>query len=98
MRTCIREVRHARGMTLQDVILRTTWNPAKAMNRDDLGHLSVGSEADVAAFSVREGEFGFLDAGGTRYPGTQKVEAELTIRAGDVVWDLNGRAGSAWEE
>lgn len=86
------------GMSFQDVILRTTWNPAQAMKREDLGHLSVGSEADVAVFSVRDGQFGFIDAGGTRYPGTQRVDAELTIRAGDIVWDLNGLAAPGYEE
>ena len=28
--------------------------------------------------------------------GTQKLECELTIRAGQVVWDLNGRAATDW--
>jgi dihydroorotase len=52
----------------------------------------VGSEADVAVFRLREGTFGFLDARGQRVDGTRKLEAELTIRAGRVVWDLNGLA------
>jgi len=30
------------GMTLDDVILRSTWNPAKEIKRQDLGHLTVG--------------------------------------------------------
>jgi dihydroorotase len=29
-------------------------------------------------------------------PGTQKLECELTLRAGQVVWDLNGRAAADW--
>jgi dihydroorotase len=28
--------------------------------------------------------------------GTKKLEAELTIRAGKVVWDLNGLSGQKW--
>lgn len=82
----------ALGMPLQEVILRSTWNPARAINRKDLGTLDVGAEADVAVFTLRTGEFGFLDVSGTRLKGKQKLEAELTIRAGRVVWDLNGIA------
>ena len=78
------------GMRKEDVLLRATWLPAKAIRRSDLGTLSVGTVADVAVLSIREGKFGFTDAGGNRITGKQKFEAELTIRAGKVVWDLNG--------
>ena len=84
------------GMTIQDVIARTTAIPAKVIQRPQLGNLTVGSEADVAVFRLREGTFGFLDARGQRVDGTRKLEAELTIRAGRVVWDLNGLAASAY--
>jgi dihydroorotase len=84
------------GMSLQDVIARTTANPAKVIQRPQLGNLTVGSEADVAVFRLREGAFGFLDARGQRVDGTRKLEAELTIRAGRVVWDLNGLAAPAY--
>jgi dihydroorotase len=80
----------AMGMRKEDVLLRATWLPAKAIRRSDLGTLSVGTVADVAVLSIREGKFGFTDAGGNRITGKQKFEAELTIRAGKVVWDLNG--------
>jgi dihydroorotase len=80
------------GMTLEEVILRATWNPANAIKRPDLGHLTVGTEADVAVFNLRKGDFGFLDVRGAKVKGTEKLETELTIRAGSVVWDLNGIA------
>jgi len=80
----------AMGMSLQDVILRSTVNPANVIQRPDLGNLSVGSEADVAVFSLQKGKFGFLDVRRERIDATQKLVAELTIRAGSVVWDLNG--------
>jgi len=85
-------------MPLEEVILRSTWNPATYIGREDLGHLSVGAPADVAVFNVREGDFGFIDARGRRMEGSEKLEAELTIRAGEVVWDLNGRSVPTWEE
>lgn len=80
------------GLTIQDVILRSTWNPAQIIGRTDLGHLSVGAEADVTIFSLHTGKFGFLDVSGEKLEGNQKLAAELTIRAGKVVWDLNGIA------
>ena len=82
------------GLSAQDVILLSTWNPAKVINRPDLGNLSIGTEADVAIFSLAKGNFGFLDITGEKLNGTQKLVAELTIRAGKVVWDLNGMAAA----
>src|SRR6476620_3048415 len=76
------------GMSLQDVILRSTWNPARQIKRPDLGHLGAGSTADVAVLSLKKGNFGFIDIGGGKLMGTQKLECELTIRDGKVVWDL----------
>jgi len=85
------------GFTIQDVIERTTVNPARVIQRPELGTLSVGSEADVAVFRLAEGDFGFLDARGQRIDANQKLVAELTIRAGQVVWDLNGIAAPAFQ-
>jgi dihydroorotase len=78
------------GLPVQDVILRSTWNPAQIINHTELGNLSVGAEADVAMFSLRKGNFGFIDVGEDKIQGTQKLEAEMTIRTGKIVWDLNG--------
>ena len=86
------------GMSLQDVILRSTWNPARQIKRPDLGHLGAGSTADVAVLSLKKGNFGFIDIGGGKLMGTQKLECELTIRDGKVVWDLNGLASPDWNK
>ena len=86
------------GMSVQDVILRTTWNPANVIQRTDLGNLSEGSVADVALFDLKEGDFGYLDARGYRIQGTKKLVAELTIRAGEIEWDLNGIAAPEWNK
>jgi dihydroorotase len=85
------------GLSVQDVILRVTWNPAKVIKRPELGNLSEGAGADVAVFSLRKGDFGFLDVSGKKMKGTQKLEAELTIRAGKIVWDLNGISAPLWD-
>ena len=85
------------GMTLPDAIARATWAPANVIGRKELGNLSVGAEADIAVFNLRKGDFGFVDVRGTKLKGTQKLEAELTIRAGKIVWDLNGISAPAWD-
>lgn len=85
------------GLSLQDVILRSLWNPAKMINRPDLGNLTAGAEADVAIFSLSKGNFGFPDISGERINGTEKLTAELTIRAGKIVCDLNGMAAPEYK-
>jgi dihydroorotase len=86
------------GMSLQDVVLRSTWNPAREIKRPDLGNLDVGGAADLTVVSLKKGEFGFIDVGGGKMMGNQKLECELTLRNGRVVWDLNGIAAPPWEK
>jgi dihydroorotase len=82
----------AMGMPLNEVIKLSTWNPAQEIKHTELGNLSVGSEADVAILDLRSGKFGFFDYVGTKIDGDKKLEAEMTIRAGRIVYDLNGIA------
>ncbi|HYZ83431.1 MAG TPA: amidohydrolase/deacetylase family metallohydrolase, partial [Bryobacteraceae bacterium] len=84
------------GAPLKDVIRMSTWNPANEINHPELGHLSVGAEADVAVLAVQHGNFGFLDSAGARHDAKQRIVAEITIKGGEVMWDLNGRAGTDW--
>jgi dihydroorotase len=85
------------GMSLPDAIAATTSRAASAIKRPELGNLSVGAEADVAVFNLRTGEFGFLDSDGIGYKGNKKLEAELTIRNGRVVWDLNAISATPYK-
>jgi dihydroorotase len=86
------------GMSLPDIILRSTWQPAKEIHHDDLGSLSIGSDADVAVLRVEKGKFGFVDSLGGRLDGDQKLVCELTLRSGRVLWDLNGLARGRWQD
>ena len=88
----------ALGMTVDDVIARSTWNPAREIHHDELGNLSVGSPADVAILRVERGHFGFTDMYGARMDGAQKLVCELTVRNGKVVYDLNGISRTAWDK
>ncbi len=85
------------GLTIDEVIERSTWIPANVIKRQDLGHLSIGTEADIAVFSLQKGDFGFMDVRKTKINGTKKLVAEVTLRAGRIVWDLNGRSAPLWE-
>ncbi|CAN5824295.1 amidohydrolase/deacetylase family metallohydrolase [soil metagenome] len=85
------------GMSLNDVVTRATWNAAKALKHEELGNLSEGSVADIAVLSLLKGNFGFTDAGGKRMQGNQKLEAEITIRAGKIMWDLNGLSAQPYQ-
>ena len=86
------------GMALEDIVFRATWNTATSIKREDLGHLSEGAVADVVVLNVKEGNFGFIDTRGNKMTGNRKLEAELTLREGKVVWDLNGLAAKDWTE
>ena len=82
----------ALGMNLHDVIQAVTWNPAREIHHEELGHLSVGAVADISLLDLRKGKFGFYDYTGERIASDQKFECEMTIRAGKIVYDLNGIA------
>jgi len=82
----------AMGMDLQSVIKATTMTPARVIKREELGKLSVGSEADIAIFNLRKGKFGLFDHTGFKIEADRKLECEMTIRAGKIVYDLNGIA------
>lgn len=86
------------GMPLQEVIEASTWKPAQVIQREELGHLSEGAMADITVFKLLEGTFGFVDAREQKIEGTKKLQAELTIRAGEIVWDLNGLGVSVGDE
>jgi dihydroorotase len=86
----------ALGMPLDDVIRRSTWNPAREIQREELGHLSVGAPADVAVLKLDNGNFGFTDFYGARMAGKQRLVCELTVRNGKVVYDLNGLTRPDW--
>lgn len=86
------------GIPLENIIRMSTWNPAQQIKHPELGHLSEGAVADVAVLRLDKGQFGFLDGAGARRGGELRLSPELTLRAGQVVWDLNGRAATDWTQ
>ena len=86
------------GMPLDEVIYRSTVTPAQEIGHPELGHLSVGAEADIAILKQCEGQFGYVDCGQARMNGSRKLSCEMTLRAGEIVYDVNGRSAPAWED
>jgi dihydroorotase len=86
----------AMGMPLVEVVRASTTNPATQVKRPELGQIAVGAEADIAAFRMDKGSFGYLDVIGGRIEGRERLVCELTVRAGRIVFDYNGRAGVPW--
>lgn len=85
------------GMTIEDVILRSTWNPARMIQREQIGHLSIGAIADIAVLRLEKGQFAFVDSWGARMDGTQRLTNELTVASGRVVYDLNAITRESWD-
>jgi len=85
------------GLTLQEVIADMTANPAREIRHEEYGNLSVGSVADVAVLSLQKGRFGFTDMVNGKVEGNQKLVAELTLKDGKIVYDLNGLEALPWD-
>lgn len=88
----------ALGEALDDVIRQSTWNAARQMGREELGHLSVGAIADIAVLKKESGEFGFVDSFGARQAGTERLVCEMAFKNGTLAWDRNGRTREDWRE
>ncbi len=88
----------ALGESVDEVIAQSTWNPARQIQREALGHLSVGAIADVSVLRLDTGQFGFVDSFGARQDGTQRLACEMTFKDGRLAWDLNGRTRGDWQD
>lgn len=82
----------AMGMDFNRVIEASTWKPAQIIKRKELGNLSVGAPADIAVLGIRKGNFGFFDYVGHKIKSNKRLECELTVRGGVIVYDYNGIA------
>ncbi|MFN7921430.1 MAG: amidohydrolase/deacetylase family metallohydrolase [Bryobacteraceae bacterium] len=85
------------GMTLEQVIERTTANAAKAIRRPELGKLEEGGIADIAVIQLERGKFAYLDSGFGKLTADKRLRAALTVRAGKIVWDEDGLGATDWK-
>jgi len=88
----------AMGVPLEDVIVRSTVNPANEIHRPELGTLSVGKDADIAVLELMKGHFSYVDCGVARMDGNVQLTARMTIRAGRIVYNPSGLGMVEWEK
>ncbi len=74
------------GLSFDDVLLRSTWNPAKIVNRvEGMGSIRVGGPADLALLAVEAGEFRLVDSQRNAVTARQRIVSRLTICRGKLV-------------
>lgn len=71
------------GMSLSEVIRRSTLNPARFLGREtEIGTLAPGSIADITVLELQSGEFPLKDSMGRIEIGRQRLEPTMVFRAG----------------
>jgi dihydroorotase len=88
----------AMGVPLDDVIRRSTVNPASEIHRPELGTLSIGKDADIAVLDLMHGHFAYIDSGVAKMDATVRLMALMTIRAGRISYDPSGLSMVEWEK
>jgi len=88
----------AMGVALDDIIRRSTVNPAHEIHRAELGTLSVGKDADIAVLELMKGHFGYIDCGVAKMDADVRLTARMTIRAGRILYDPSGLSMVQWEK
>jgi dihydroorotase len=74
------------GMSIPDVILKSTWAPAKAIGRgDELGTMKPGAAADLFVFEIEEGEFRMEDTHGKVETAKRRIRSHLTVKSGALI-------------
>jgi len=87
----------AMGVSLDDVIRRSTVNPASEIHRPELGTLSVGKDADIAILELMHGHFAYVDCGVAKMDANLGLIARMTLRAGRILYDPSGLSMVEWE-
>ena len=88
----------AMGVPLDDIIRRSTVNPAAEIHRPELGTLTVGKDADIAVLELAKGHFSYIDCGVARFDGNANLSARITIRAGRILYDPSGLSMVEWDK
>ena len=88
------------GMSMYDVVEKSTVAPALQIGHPELGTLTPGAAADVTVLEYVERPCGLSDSGPTGYrimtaPG--RLINQVTIKDGAIRFDYDGRSKEDWE-
>lgn len=86
------------GMPLEDVIQRSTVNPAREIRHPELGTLTVGGPADIAVIELKKGKFSYSDTSAGKIHGDKKLQCVMTVCNGTIVYDPSGLSKPEWEK
>ena len=76
------------GMSLNDVVARSTAAPAKILGYEGtVGTLRPSANADIAVFELRDGNFPLRDSEGNTITAKRRLIAQLTIKDGRVWYE-----------
>jgi len=87
----------ALGLSLDQVIERTTWNARGQSKRRSLAIFPLAPRRISRCCALRKGKFwlsGHLQRADSK--GKQRLACEMTIRDGKIVYDLNGLGRPDW--
>lgn len=74
------------GMSLEEVILKSTWVPAKVLRREhQIGTLRIGTTADLFVFRLEEGEFPLEDTHMKVETTSRRIKPRFTLKAGEII-------------
>jgi len=86
------------GIPLTEVIEAATVRPARAIGREDLGVLREGAAANIAMFEIKQGDFALVNHNHRRLSAKAKIVCVMTIRNGNVIWDVHGLSIREWTQ
>ena len=94
---CMNKFR-ALGMSLEDVVTRTTSRPAEVLGMtDSLGSIAPGREADLSILEMVDGEWTYRDNfGGVLHAQHAALAPRYTVRAGRVFEPATGPRPWGW--
>lgn len=73
------------GLSLEEIIRRSTSNPAKVMGYEDtVGTLKPGTNADIAVWELRDGNFPLIDSDGDTITAQRRLLVQVTLKDGRV--------------
>jgi dihydroorotase len=76
------------GMSLEDIVRRTTVNPARLMGYEGtVGTLKPGANADVSVFELRDGNIELRDSDGDTVIARRRLLAQMTVKDGRVWYE-----------